>query len=125
MNKGITLIIYNYQHMYFLHIQTGKKQKRWFNTHTLIRFSLHSVFFYSRLNIKTRLNTFLQTKLYFVKFLRTFLSLSACFDTQELYKYLNGFAENEISMKIINKFRLSLKNIFSWNASAFTPHLHS
>lgn len=44
MNKGITLIIYNYQHMYFLHIQTDKKQKRWFNTHTLIRFSLNSVF---------------------------------------------------------------------------------
>lgn len=36
MNKGITLIIYNYQHMYFLHIQR--------DTHTLIRFSLHSVF---------------------------------------------------------------------------------
>lgn len=66
--------------------------------HTFICLSLHSVFFYSHLNIKTRLNTFLQTKVYLVQFLRTFLSLTARFDTLEIYKYLNEFAESEISM---------------------------
>lgn len=63
-----------------------KLTKFCFNIHTFICFSLHSVFFYSHLNIKTRLNTFLQTKVYLVKFLRTFLSLAARFDTLELYK---------------------------------------
>lgn len=63
-------------------------------------FSFHCVFFYLHLNINTRLNTFLQLKVCFVKCLRTFLSLSACFNTLEPWKYLNGLAENKFSTNV-------------------------